>query len=158
MEIPDVSPISELLLQLQLLVCGIQKEGPFHPQKDRFLHTYHKLIWMWNLAVCLTGVNYEVCLNGTHSFVSLERMGNSTQISQRDERAAHLAGPHCNIFDPLRQTSKSLVGGFAWTPAWEALNTTISTNLQHRVRLNRGGGGGLIFFSMADITTIVQSL
>lgn len=138
-------------------VCH-SKKGPFQLPKHILSH-----IPQLNSSECgilhqvsLTGVNYEVCLNGTHCCVPLERMGNSTPISKWDERAVHLADPHCNIFDPLRQTSKSLVGGFAWTPAWEALNITISTNLQRRAQLNREGGGGVV--STANITTIVQSL
>lgn len=79
------------------------------------LHTAVKIIHsflkrsIWN-RVSRTAVNYGACLNGTHCSALLRRMGSSGQISKWDERAVHLAGPRSNIFDPLRQTSKTLLG------------------------------------------------
>lgn len=68
-------------------------------------HWEHPKWAIWNLV----GVNYGWCLNGTHCCVLLHRIGSSRQISEWDERAGHLAGPLSNIFDPSRQTSKTLL-------------------------------------------------
>lgn len=90
-----------------------------------------------------------------HCSVPLQRMENSRQISKWDESAVHLAGPRCNIFDPTEANIKDPGGGFALMPAWAALKT-MSTNLQPKVQLNMRGG--FFFFTVAEITTIVQSL